>query len=294
MGIFDKLRPRRKESSAEFSDWLGQRLQKLSALGTFDDAASVQLLTELDERLQGHLDANGPAGLEQAVDLWVDRVDDDALAVVLAGTGWLDRGLAALEAESGEEAKGYRQLVLTLRNLGLLSVGDLAPDPDWKPDGRTAIYQMLEAVWPFAESEEALRVRLFELTGADTRLITWEVAALRTWTMGLALAAQFRDDPAAGEEVRSKVLSQLTGRIEGVGHPADFEEWLERRYEGFTAAIRKATGRTGQVLLTNAIGRQFARNLNSGNVELRCIGTDVFVNAYRQFRGLAKAFREYR
>jgi len=298
MGILERL-GLRKLPSDDFSQWLGTTLETLftseAASGASQELFSG--LIEVDARIAEFVGKHGVEALEAAVDQWVERRDAavivSSLSVFLIPTA-VRPLLAAFEARKGKPAQGLTALHGALERLGVLAMSEMKGDPGWEPEARTAIYQMLEVMWPFAKTEEALRVRIFGLTRADTRLIKWELFTLRNWALNLVISAAFRSDPARGADMKAKLFKQLEARSADVAEPADTENWLKNRFAGYSAAIRpvEVEGQELTRVIPTTIGRQFARNFKSSNIELRSIGARVFAEAYGKLGALVRAWQK--
>jgi len=289
MGLLEKLGLRKPPIEA-FSRWLGDRVG-LVFTSSLEWKASGELtpeLKELDEKVARFVSDHGTKALEQAVDLWIDRTGGASLLLMFVKPEWLEQATTRLA--TGSTAGGFATLVQTLDRLGVLSVGDLAGDPTWQPEPRTAVPQMLEVVWPFTKAEEKVRVRLRELTKHDISLIKWELFALRAWVLQLAIGGELKDDPVRRLKLNQQVMKQVEGRASDVPGPADLASWIAKRHEGYNAAVEPELESGNTPLLTTAVGRQFARALQSTDPEARSIGSKVFASAYWQLKALVKAW----
>jgi len=292
MGLLEKLGLRKPPIDA-FSRWLGDRVGLVFS-GSLEWKASGELtpeLEELDEKVARFVSDYGTKALEQAVDLWVDRTGGSQLLPMFIRPDWLSKASQLLEA-SGSAGAGFTALVQTLDRLGVSTIGGLIRDHSSMPDPRTAVPHMLEVVWPFTKAEEAVGVRLRELTKRDTGLVKWELFAIRTWALQMVIAGVLKDDPARGNKLRMQVLKQVEGRATGVAGPDDLTNWIAKRLEGFNAAAMPSgeSGAEDTPLLTVVIGRQFARNLESTDSEVRSVGAQAFANAYRELKALVEAW----
>lgn len=290
MGILEKLGLKKPPIDA-FSRWLGDRVELVFATSS-DWMVSGELtpeLQELNEKVARFVNDHGIKVLEQAVDLWVDRTKGSQFLLMFLPSDWLSKA-SLLFKSSGIAGAGFGALVQTLDRLGVSTPGELVRHGGERPEPRTAVPHMLEVVWPFTKAEEAIRVRLRELTKQDTGVIKWELFALRCWVLQLAIAGELKDDTARGDKLKMQVLKQVEGRASDVPGPADLTTWIAKRLEGFNAAMAPAESGGETPLLTTVIGRQFARNLESTESEVRSIGAKAFATAYRELRVLTEAW----
>lgn len=120
-----------------------------------------------------------------------------------------------------------------------------------------------------------------------------ELFALRTWVLRLALASHYGDDSAGKGAVLQKVIKQVGGRSADIAEPAD-PEWLPGRYAGYSQALKpiEVDGKELGRVITNTVGRQFARNFSSDLIEVRSLGTREFSTAFDRLRALVLAYRQ--
>lgn len=298
MGILERL-GLRKQPNDGFSEWLGTALEAVFTSGG-QSGMSQELYTgllDLETGIADYVGKRGSEALEVAVDQWVERSDSavivSSLTVFLIPSAYRPL-LAALQARSGKAPSGIAALHKALDRLGILAMTVMRGDPGYEPEPRTAVYQMLEVIWPFAKTEEALQVRIFELTKSDTRMIKWELYILRTWAFNMVTALAFTDDPARGAAVKATLAKQVEGRAANMPEPAQTADWVATRTAGYSAAIDpiEISGKRLDRVIPVVVGRQFARNFNSTSVELRSIGATVFAEAFAKLLALVQAWKK--